>query len=714
MKTLAEKLRELPPKVVPLTEEEKLVPALTLPGGRLVDRLARKIAEDDNPKAVRDIDRLLRLPLAYPLTSEEVAAVSAMHVKADAPDNPDGTPFRLSRVQAEALASWERYGALFGPIEVGGGKTLISLRVAAMAAEQGLKKTMLVVPAQVLSQLESRDISWVRRRVPLGVPFHFMGGLSRETRLQIAQHTSRGCFVVPYSLLSTADAVDLLNYIRPQLIVFDEAHNLKNKKSARVRRIAHFIKEARPKVVALSGTITNKRLLDFAHILSWCLGQQSPLPLDADVVSEWGALVDADSQGWHPHQDRKVGTGPLRPLVNWSNLKFPHDKLEFDVEGFRRSIQNRMLTAPGVVASPADSLGASLVISNLPKPEGYDTAPGMAELQKYDRDVDEKWITPGGDEIEWAMHKFAHRYALSAGLYHRLSWPDAPVWAKQHGLGLAEAESQILRAQEHHAALQAYHRELREWLQYHHLPGLDTPFTLGSEMSRHGDRAVGTKLYSAWRAAKDLQFKDMPERASNPVRVCDYKMRAAARWAKAQSRGGVLWYLHQGVGEWLTETLEASGVPAIHCPAGAQWNRLLTDAEAPKRFAETFAVASISAHGTGKNLQYFDRQLFVQFPRPEEVAQQTLGRLHRPGQEAEEVQAATMVWSTIDEIALTATLSDSVYVFETTASRRKVLFATWNPMPSLVGEGLLARAGADAKKLNIRQRKILEDQFGKA
>jgi hypothetical protein len=666
---------------------------------KLIDKIARVASEQKHPESVRDIHRICSLPISYPLTEAEIAEVSAAHLKADAPEG-----FSLRREQAEALFSFEARDqrGLFAPIEVGGGKTLICLRIAAMAAERGIRKSMIVVPPQVLTQLEQRDIPWARKRVPLGVQFTILGGLSREARLTLAQHTARGCFIVPYSLLSTEDSVELLNYIQPQILIFDEAHLLKNRRSARTKRIATYIKNKRPVVVALSGTITNKTIRDYAHTMAWCLGDESPAPLDSDTVAEWAALIDADGKHWIPEQERKVGAGPMRPLIHWSNTYFRHDKLDADTEGFRRAVQNRLLTAPGVVASPAGSLGTTLLIENQPVVVAADY-PGMDDLRRLDRDVEEKWTSPSGDQIEWAMHKFAHRYTLSCGFYNLLSWPEPSATVTEEALA---------RAQEHHYFLQQYHCQLREWLKYHNIPGIDTPMTVGNSMARHGAKFVTQTLYNSWLEAKNREFEGMPTRDSRPVRVCDYKIKDAVRWMKAQERGGIVWYMGHGAGDWVAEEARKAGIDAIHCPAGKQFNALLTDAEAPTRFAKTFAICSISAHGTGKNLQYFDRQYFLQFPRPEEVVQQTLGRLHRPGQEADVVITRTNISTEIDEIALAATLNDSVYVFETTASSRKILFANWQPMPSIYGESLLRRAGADAKSLNIRQRKILEEQFG--
>ena len=692
--------------------QQAQVTKLTQKEAPLIDRLARKAALQHSPAKLGEVDRICALPICFPLTTEELEAMNTFHIKADAPENPDGSPFTLKATQAEAFYSYETYGKVFGPIEVGGGKTLIALRICAMAHERGrVKKSMIVVPPGVMGQLIDRDIPWARRRVPLGQSFVVMHRKPADERMAIAMHTSRGCFLVPYSMLSHADGSMLLEYINPELIVFDEAHNLANLRSARTRVIDKFVEKKGNSltVVALSGTCTKKSLKEYAHILRWTHAEKSPVPLDDDVVNEWGALIDADGNFWDKTTDQRVGTAPMRPLVHWSNEHFKHEHLKFDVEGMRRALQNRLLTAPGIVPAPADALGATLIITNEPcKLEGK----GADKLKELDDRIETMWVAPDGTEIDWAMHKFNHRYILSSGLYYDHQWPQPEHYAELRRVSYDEACNHISQAMDHHEAAQEYHKCVREWLKYNELPGLDRPMLIGRSCSLHGEQFVGKALYQAWKRAKDLEFDGMPERTQVPIRVCDYKVQAAIRWTKKQKRGGIVWYLNDGLGEWVAELAERAGLPVVHCPAGERFNKILRDPEAPKLFERAFAICSIKAHSVGKNLQYFDRQFFLQFPRPESDAQQVLGRLHREGQAADEVQTFTCISTDIDEISLAATLNDSVYVFETWASARKVLIANWNPMPSIYGAELLKRAGADAKQLNIRQRQLLEEQFG--
>lgn len=656
-----------------------------------------------NPKLESDIQRICRLPIAEPLSDEEIDAIQRVYVKPRALENG----FRLQRVQAEAIQAFVENEGLFAPIAVGGGKTLVSLACIGIAIEQGLQRVMLFVPPQVYVQLVEHDIAWARRRVKLGCSFYLFGGKSQRKRAELAGHRT-GCWIMPYSLLSARDSFEILEAVKPQMMVFDEAHALKNRKtSARTRRILSYWRKYRPLVIALSGTMTSKSLKDYSHILQMCLRDGAPIPVETQAVDDWAAVLDSDQVSQEGHHNRSTNTGPLRPLINWSNANFPKTPLQFDIAGFRRAFQNRLLTTPGVVSSPPDQIGTSLTFTNK-KAE----APKPALLKLIDN-LNNLWVTPDGDEIEHAMLIWKWKQELTTGFYNSLQWPDAGQLCDRRGLDVKAAEDLLAASKQHHKMQQLYHKELRTWFRSHpHRPGLDTPMLVGSDMLRNQDRNVGSKLYEAWLEARNYYFNGIVERDSVPVRVCDYKLKQAISWCRATGRSqGIIWYFHQAVGEWLTEILEDAGIPVVHCPAGKAFDAFLIGDGAADRCRGKFLVCSLAAHGTGKNLQYMTDQLFIQLPPTEQLMQQSVGRTHRKGQESDEVQIQTLISNEIDEMALAALLNDATYVFETQNDSRKLLIGTWNPMPTIYASSVLQRAGIQAKILNARQQQLLSERF---
>lgn len=646
----------------------------------------------DAPEKQTEISRICSLPVSEPLTDEEVAALQTVHVKPEA--YAEG--FRLQRVQVEAIQAFIETGGLFAPIMVGGGKTLISLRCIGIAVEKGIERICLFVPPQVYSQLVSRDIGWARHRVAIGTTFYLMGGKSPEHRAAMSGGR-RGCWVIPYSLLSTKDSYDMLERIKPQLIIFDEAHALKNRNAARSKRIKTYWRKYKPATVCLSGTMTSKSLNDYAHLLMMSLGQGAPVPLEANMVQEWAATLDSEQAQTEPFHQGKASAGPLRPLINWSNKRFPATKLTFDVQGFRQAFQNRLLTCPGVVSSPPDSLGTSLIIENI-KASPMEGA-GGAQLQDLLKKLNDHWVSPSGDELEHAMEVWKCNNELSSGIYNALVWPEPSE----------KISEQVLeRSQRYHKAQNEYHKVLRHWFTTHpHRPNLDTPMLVGNSMARHGAEFVGSTLYDAWRRKQELDFEGRITRLSVPMRVCDFKVREAVKWAKDRKQG-IVWYWHQEMGEWLFESLKAAGVEVAHCPAGNASNKLLND---PEQCVGKILVCSISAHGTGKNLQFMADQIMVQLPVNETGMEQTIGRTHRQGQKEDEVVVTTLISLDHDQLALAAILNDAIYVRETFNDPRKVLIATWNPMPVVYGSHILQRAGAQAKILNARQQLLLAERF---
>ena len=73
-----------------------------------------------------EIRRIIGMPLVFPMDGPECEAYCRENIIASAYE--DG--FRLWPVQAEAVAAFELYNGLFGPIGVGWGKTLVSLMIA--------------------------------------------------------------------------------------------------------------------------------------------------------------------------------------------------------------------------------------------------------------------------------------------------------------------------------------------------------------------------------------------------------------------------------------------------------------------------------------------------------------------------------------------------------------------------------------------------------
>lgn len=648
------------------------------------------------------MDRIVRLPIVELPTEQEIEAFCEEEVEAR--HFEDG--FRLFPTQVGAVLAYDLYGGLFAPIGVGWGKTLITLMVANRAfVRREASRSLLIVPSQVYHQLTHTDIPWARKRVDLRVPFILMGGKSKQERLAISSSGKKGCYVLPYSLLSAKDAHDVIQGIEPDLVILDEAHWVKNADAARTKRIMSYIQQRQPRLVALSGTITSKSIRDYHHLIAHALREFSPLPMDPVLATNWSFVLDAEAE------PSEAQAGHIGPLVHWARKHYPRERLPMGVPGFRQAYKMRLRSSPGVVSTGDLEIGVSLIIENEPV-ANHTKNPKWEDLNKLIKQVEELWITPSGDEIDYGFHKWRYLYELSAGFYHKLRWPTEAELVSTGRVSAREAEAAIEAAKLHHEALQQYHRELRRWLQYRSRPKLDTPFLVGADMHANGSKNVGADLYQTWREAKELEFEDMPSRISEPTRICDYKIEHALEWAKSRDGGGLIWFHHDDLGRWIADRLKKEGIDAIWCPADSVRKGSNAIVEDPKN-ANRILVISIGGHCTGKNLQHFQDQLFVQFPRESAKAEQAIGRTHRNGQKADEIVVHTMNTILFDHLNLSACLVDALYIQQTTGTRQKLCYAGYNPLPKMYPEDFLRERGfMDVRHLDDSTRALLVEKFG--
>jgi hypothetical protein len=176
-------------------------------------------------------------------------------------------------------------------------------------------------------------------------------------------------------------------------------------------------------------------------------------------------------------------------------------------------------------------------------------------------------------------------------------------------------------------------------------------------------------------------YPDLPQRFSVPVRVCDYKITAAAQWAVEHSEG-IIWYHHPEIGGWLSEYLTDSQIPHTFAPAGAN----------DKAFNKGLVVASF-AHGTGKNLQHQRLNYFLEIRREAAIMEQTLGRTHRSGQESDVVRAFIGLGNGFDLAMFGGVMRDADYIQSTLGQRQRLCYADYDPVVPPVNPRLMQRLG---------------------
>ena len=634
----------------------------------------------EQPSFFNDVHRITHLPIRESISDKELEDFNLKHVLVKAYKNG----FRFHRPQAEAILEYEKFGGVFGPIGVGQGKTLITLMIAEKAWRKGHKKIVILLPPEVYSQLVIVDIPDARTITTLSVPFVYLGGNTEAQRTHKSRSNKPACYIIPYSVLSCRDGNSVLTSINPRTVIADEAHRIARPSAARTKRFTIWAGDAKPEFIPLSGSITRKSVRDYHHLMVMAIGSNSPLPLSVMVARDWGKTIDA--KGFF---EEETAT-PLKPLLHWARASFldKHKLFSFDQDGFRKAYQFRLRTCPGVVATSEDDISTSLIFRN------FDSRPHEGpELQELIDQVEKEWIAPNGDEIDYALHKWKWLYELSAGFYYNLFWPSAEYVSKKFSVSTDEADYKLSDAKALHKAKQQYNKIFRDWSKTPRCkPGLDTPWLVANNMSKAGPVDVGHRLYSAWSAVKELELPDLPERLSEPVLVDHYKLRGVVDIVKAwREPAGIVWYHHRAIGDYLISVLgDQFGYENIlYCPAGPVSNKEIID----KKNKDKVVVASITAHGTGKNLQFFFREVFAQWPRPADKAEQVLGRLHRQGQQADELYVDMLNWSEFDNQNFAACLVDSIYQQTTTGNLQKLVYGNYVTLPKFYPPSFLKERG---------------------
>lgn len=366
--------------------------------------------------------------------------------------------------------------------------------------------------------------------------------------------------VVAYSELSSATKGDALDRYKPDLIIADEAHNLKNKQSARGKRFLRYLKEnPGTRVVALSGTMTTRSVLDYQHLSEAALRKNSPLPSRWNELQDWAGALDAK---------------PLKPMKPGALMEFCAPNEDDHRAGFRR----RLVETPGVVATSESSLGTSLILDAL-RPEAV-VPPVIEEAIKKLKNT---WAI-GDEELEDAMRVVAVERQLAMGFYYVWDWPN----------GVPDRE--WLQARKD------WHVVVRDILRYRSKKGLDSPLLVAAAASRGELRPSEQEAWNAW-----ARVKERPAPPTIPVWLDDFAMRRAAKIEEI----GVIWTDHRAVEDWFRKH---TSFPVY----GAGDSRILDEK------GDRTVVASIRAHGTGKNLQMWSYGLVLSPPANGQKLEQCL------------------------------------------------------------------------------------------
>lgn len=539
----------------------------------------------------------------------------------------------LRPIQGWGLEEASNANGFLGPIGVGHGKEGLCL-LAPWAFES--KVAVLMLPANLRAQFLQRDYpQWSQHfKVP-----SLAGGTFWPGRPVL--------HVMSYNDLSSPKASSLLSQLAPDTIILNEAQNLGRREAARTKRFLRYVAERasadKPvRLFAVSGTLTKRSIKDYAHLSEIALGDGSPLPRHWPTVEEWAGAIDAT--------DAPAPVGQLRVFCR-------------DGETARSGFRRRLVETTGVVATEEGALDTLLSINE------RRTIVAPPEVLDLIREVRDTWQRPDGEEIVDALTKSNVCRQLACGFFLRWRWPRKEAkeviaaWLLARKDWHKEVREKLKTSREHlDSPLLVTKAAIRWWDGYTY----KDPVTGETRKIPPGTTGGPLPTWAAenWPRWKALRHTAQPE--TEAVWVDDFLVRDAAEWAK--STKGIVWYEHACLGPRIARL---AGVP--HYGGGSD-----ASAEILQERGTRSIVASIKAHGTGKNLQTFAHNLIANPPADGASWEQLLARTHRPGQKADEVIAE--VYRHTDEMreAIDTAIGRARYIQGTLGGAMKLLYAAYD------------------------------------
>ena len=192
------------------------------------------------------------------------------------------------------------------------------------------------------------------------------------------------------------------------------------------------------------------------------------------------------------------------------------------------------------------------------------------------------------------------------------------------------------------------------------LPGLYSPSMVATALDTgHAPPEIapveGAELLGAWRAVRD-RFEPNPI----PIWIDDSPLREVVE--RARRHRMMVWVSHRSAGERLAQL-------------GLPYYGAATDPEsAPVR--QSMAL-SLHAHHAGKNLQAWDRMLYLVPPPSARRWEQSIGRQHRQGQDAPRVVVEYASVIPYHEAAIDRARAQARKISTANGNRTKLDLADW-------------------------------------
>jgi len=512
---------------------------------------------------------------------------------------PEGKQ-QLRPIQNEMLWQAIDRKGLLGFVACGEGKTLVSMLLPTVLRAE---RPLLLLPAFMITQHLSDRTAY---------------GLHWDLK---------DMKVLSYETLSSPKRLKELEDYAPDLIICDEAHCLRNLKSARVRRLDNYMLKFTPMFCALSGTLVARSISDYAHLASWALGVYSPIPRVAQIVQEWCLSIE---------------DGIPSKLVS-----------DIVKGGSKDEYLKRLQRAKGIVITKSQEVGASLVLN-----KEKITMPNSLKKSIA--------IAMSTNDIVSATNDILDTEQLEA------MFQSSDLWTPKDAF--------LLRVWGQISCGFVYtwdweNREVdSEWIEYKRAWGRSafqmlerSSFDSISLISQYAETPQAPKgLAIAWQNWKSVKDREPPK--TKAIWLDEYLIEYVKKWTIEQAEPVLIWCSYSALAHTLKEALNCE----LYGAGDEDAKRLDTN----KHIAHT-AIMSIQAHGTGKNLQAWHNQIIVHPLAHPSTWEQLLARTHRPGQMADEVHMSILNMGLFAK-SFNKALRDAQYIQDTTGQKQRLIYATKN------------------------------------
>lgn len=298
----------------------------------------------------------------------------------------------LRLVQAAALLELAENEGVFVNGRVGVGKTLAAALAPAMF--EGAVRALVLVPG---SMREATNAHFAELRMQWKLPadtllrtYNFISNLPRQDKsLEDLFGEGRG----------------------PTMIICDEADKVRNIRTAACgRQIADYM-VAHPECmfVVVTGTCDVEGLLDYGHLLDWCLRDRSPLPRTAHELQDWSDVVDK---------------GDMRK-AQWICQDLGIDQ-QSTLKQIRAAYRDRLTSTPGIIIEDSPFEDVPLTVAEHCIDPGCDA--DFQRLRELGQRPDGADLAPGDEDELTSIWPVARR--MGRGLCYIFDPPPPRDWSR--------------------------------------------------------------------------------------------------------------------------------------------------------------------------------------------------------------------------------------------------------------------------------------------